>query len=101
MERYYKKCSTCKNNVKNSGFESSEKCKTCLFSLGYPNYEPESESEKFLRLGEIFNLLYGDTFPKPLRLESTLEENSVIVVFTPTWKGTFTFNGPRDFKLVF
>lgn len=61
----------------------------------------KTETEKALELEEIFNLLYGDIFPKHLRIEFSDKENTIVIVFNPTWKGEFTYNSPRDFKLVF
>ena len=65
--------------------------------------EPKKENptDKALKLAEVYRLLYGDVFPEYERIEFSQQENSIVIVYNPNWRGTFTFNGPRDYKLVF
>ena len=65
--------------------------------------EPKKENptDKALKLAEVYHLLYGDVFPAYERIEFSQKENSIEIVYNPNWRGTFTFNGPRDYKLVF
>lgn len=81
-------------------------CANCVWSNGScfeKNEEKTSETERVLKLKEIFNLLYGDIFPEPIKikLNASLGKNSIILVFGPNWEGKFTYNGPRDFQLIF
>ena len=51
---------------------------------------------------ERYNLLYGECFPKPEKsVYCENMTNTIEIHYSDGWVALFTFNGPRDYKLVF
>lgn len=58
---------------------------------------------------ERYNFLYGIYFPKPEKIFDDTEQsiyckhlvNTIEIHYNDSWVALFTFNSPRDYKLVF